>query len=538
MPEINLVKKYERYIYIFSCIVLFFFSSLVIIKSVKSHYRFISHPYQLEYREGAALNITQLFLDHRNPFSIEEQPQNTYVYGFVYPLAVTPFAQQFGNTLFVHRSFVYFFIWATCLLVFYVLIKKKANYVFAFAAITILHQSIVNAANTAVARPESLGIFLFTLGIIIPRIWNFSKASLSASIILGVIGYLTKPYYVLVIPIIAAYLFIFVSKRKSLIYTIVSCFVLLLIITITSFIFPLYINNTFINHLNDSLYNYNHMKDQVAEYAEINVYLILINILSCIIIFWKFLHRHLTKTVEQLFEYSRNMFRVNFNFNITKKDDPLIKSRFDLLFAFSLSVVLILFIVKLGGNVGNYHASYLFHLASPLLIIITFQLLEKTSNKMYKSFAAVLLIVTMNIEFETPEYDFNKFTSCFKQMDELIKRSKNTLNSPENVSIMIQENKPVYNSGHSEYFSGERNRSRILASSYNGVSERIKEYQDEIDRRIIQKEFDLILLTKNYYNIFINDNTLKQNYDLSGTVCAPFNYFNDLEVETWVPKMK
>ncbi|MDQ3020672.1 MAG: hypothetical protein M3R36_08890 [Bacteroidota bacterium] len=465
---------------------------------------------------------------------MEEQPQNTYVFGFFYPLAVTPFAHIFGNTLFVHRSFVYFFILVTCLLVFYVLIKLKLNFVFAFTAMIILHQSIINAANTAIARPEGLGIFLFTFGIIIPWKWNYSKVSLAASIVLGVLGYLTKPYYILVIPIVAAYLFIFVSKRKSLIYTAVSCIFLLIIITITSLVYPLYLNNTVVYHITDSVYYYSYMKDQIAEYAEINVFLIIIIFLSCILIFWKFLKRHLIKTYEQLMKYLRNMFHVNFNLKITR-DEPLIKSRFDLLFVFTLLIILILFIVMLGGHPGNWHAAYLFHLASPLLILVTFQLLEKTSSKIYKSFAAVLLIITMNIQFKIPKYDFDKFTSCFEQMDELIKKSKNTLNSPENVSIMIQENKSVYNSGLSECFTGEKEKPSILAAASKGVSERMKKFQEEIDGKIIRKEFDLILRTKDFYNYLIKDNLLKQNYDLTGTLCAPF-IFHETSVEIWVPK--
>jgi len=534
MPGLNLGKKYEKYIYIGSCIVLFLFSSLIIIKSLKTHYRFLAHPYQMEYREGAALNITQLYLNNRNPYSIHEQPQNTYVYGFFFPLTVTPFARIFGNTLFVHRSFVYFFISATCLLVFYVLMWKKVNFVFAFAAMIILHQSIINAANTAIARPEGLGIFLMTLGLIIPWRWNFSKISLAASIVLGVLGYLTKPYYVLVIPIIAAYLFIFVSKRKSLVYVIVSFIFLLIIITITSLVFPLYLNNTLVFEITESVNLYSHMKEQVAAYAGVNVFLILIIFLSSILIFRKFLQRHLDETVKQLMEYSKNMFIVNSNLRITI-DEPFIKSRFNLFFAFSFLFIFILFIVRLGGHIGNWYGAYMFHLASPSLIIVTFQLLEKTSSQIYKSFAAVLLIITMNLEFETPKYDFDKSESCFKQVDELIKKSKNVLNSPENVSIMIQENKPVYNSGLSETFSGKNNKSSILAGVTKGVSERMKKFQEEIDEKIIRKEFDLILLTKTNYSFFVNRDLLRQNYDLTGSICAPFIYFEP-EVETWVPK--
>lgn len=534
MPLINFLKKHEKNIYIFVCIVLFLFSSLAIIKSAKSHYSFVSYPYQLEYREGGALNATQLFLDDRNPYSLNEQPQNTYVYGFVYPLAVTPFAQKFGNTLFVHRSFVYFFILATCLLVFYVLIKKRVNFVFAFAAVILLHQSIINAANTAIARPDGLGIFLFTFALVIPWRWKFSRVSLGISIALGILGYLTKPYYVLAIPIIALYLFIFVSKRKSLVYAITACIFLMISVAVASVVFPVYINNALLSHINASVYLYNTMKDQVAEYVQFNFFLIIIIFLSVIMIVGNFLKNHLSETVEKAAEYFRSLLKLNSNRKLTA-DEPLINSKLDLFFIFTLLSVLFVFIVKLGGHNGNWHAAYLFHLASPSLIIVTFVLLEKASNKILQSFTAVLIIITMNTEFKTPEYEFARYADCFEKVEDAIRKSKNTYNSPEIVSIMVSENKPVYNSGLSEYFLSEEHKSDKLIESSRELVERREEYQKEVNAKISGKEFDLILLSGNYYTFFVNKNLLKQYYELSGTFCAPFIY-HEMTIEKWVPK--
>lgn len=529
-----LMKKYEKNFYIFSCVLLFLFSSISTIRSVRTHYKFISHPYQIEYREGGALNATQIFLEDRNLFSILEQPQNTYVYGFLYPLAVKPFAKTYGNTLYVHRSFVYFFICATCLLVFYVLLRKKVNFVFAFAAVIILHQSIINAANTPLARPDGLGIFLFTLAVIIPWRWKFSNSSLAASIVIGILGYMTKPYYILAVPIIAAYIFIFISKRKSLFYSAVSVVIFLLALGATAMIFPLYINNTLIAHINDSSYIYNNVKDQIAEYTEINVYIILILFLSALFIFRDFLKKHYAETVGQVAEILKNFLKVNSGWKIFK-DEPVIQIKYDLLFVFSLFFVFILFILKLGGHPGNYHAAYLFHLASPFLIIVTFLLLNKTSGKLFKSLSALLLIITMNVEFESPKYEYDRFSNCFERMDVLIKNSRNVFNSPENVSIMIRENKPVYNSGLSEYFSTKYAKTEVTIESSGSVNKRVEEFRKETDDKIARKEFDLIFLTRNYYNYFVNEGLLKKNYVLKETICAPFIY-HQLEVEAWVPK--
>jgi len=530
----NFLEKYKKSIYIFSCVLLFLFSSISTIRSVRTHYKFISHPYQLEYREGGALNATQLFLEERNPFSISEQPQNTYVYGFLYPLAVKPFAKAFGNTLFVHRSFVYFFICATCMLVFYVLIKKKVNLVFSFAAMIILHQSIINAANTPLARPDGLGIFLFTLALIIPWRWKFSNSSLAASIFLSMLGYMTKPYYILAVPVIAVYLFIFINKRKSLFYSAASVLIFFLALGATAMIFPLYINNTLIAHINDSSYIYNNVKDQIAEYTEVNVYIILILFLSALFIFRDFLRKHYAESVGQVVEILKNYFMENSGLK-KFKGEPVIQINYDLFFVFSLLFIFMLFILKLGGHPGNYHAAYLYHLASPLLILVTFLLLNKTNGKIFKSFSALLLIVTMNVEFESPKYDYGRFAGCFEQMDELIKKSGNVFNSPENVSIMIHENKPVCNSGLSEYFSTKYAKTDVAIESSGLVNERVEKFHKEIDDRITRKEFDLIFLTKNYYNYFVNERLLKQNYILKETICAPFIY-HELEVEAWIPK--
>ena len=205
--------------------------------SLKNHYNFLVYPYQLEYREGAGLSAAQDFLQNENPYDLSQQPQHTYIYGFLYPYLVSKAANVYGNTLFVHRSFVYFFICATCMLVFYVLFRKKVNFVFSFAAIIILHQSIINAANTPLARPDGLGIFLFTLAIIIPWRWKFSNSSLAVSIFLSILGYMTKPYYILAVPIIAAYMFFFISKRKSLFYSAVSVLIFLIWPMVTANLF-------------------------------------------------------------------------------------------------------------------------------------------------------------------------------------------------------------------------------------------------------------------------------------------------------------
>jgi len=500
--------------------------------SLMNHYNFLKHPYQLEYREGAGLLAAQDFLQNENPYNLINQPQHTYSYGFLYPYLVSKAATVFGNTLFVHRAFTYLFLSATSLIIFLVLMRKKAGLIFAFAGLVILQQSLINASNTSIARPEGLGVFLMTLGIIVPWIWNYNRISLLASIILGILGFLTKQYYLFVIPALVVYLFLFVNKKKAKEYFLTSIVSLILMIVVLEYVFPLYLNNTFFTYLNYSTYSYQYMKDQVAVFAEVNVFLILIITLSSVFIIRQYLEKRSNMTIKEITQNVKKMFVFD---SVAPVSKPLIRSNCDLLFALSLMLALFIFIINLGGHTGNYMAAYLFQLASPFLILVTFQALNSAKDLLFRSFACLLLIITLNVEFELQKIEFERFNSCFKQIEEIIKSSKSPLNSPENVSIMIQEGKPVYNSGHSEYFFKGNQESDLLGSSSDQKSKRTNDYKKEIDDKIIRKEFDVIFLTEGYYSFFVDKGLLYQNYSLKNKLCAPM-ILQEWKTEIWEPK--
>ena len=67
------------------------------------------------------------------------------------------------------------------------------------------------------ARPDTLGLFLFLCSIIIPWKWNFTYSSLLAGILLSTLAFLTKPYFIFGAPCIALYLFLSKSKLKGII---------------------------------------------------------------------------------------------------------------------------------------------------------------------------------------------------------------------------------------------------------------------------------------------------------------------------------
>ena len=515
------IRKHEKLINRITSVLLLLSCIIMFVLSLKNHYNFLVYPYQLEYREGAGLSAAQDFLQNENPYDLSQQPQHTYIYGFLYPYLVSKAANVYGNTLFVHRAFTYFFLTATSVIIFFVLLRMKAGWIFSFAGLVFLQQSLINASNTSTSRPEGLGIFLMTFGIIIPWFWNYNRISLYASIVLGILGFLTKQYYLFVIPAIVVYLFLFVSKKKAMEYFLTSVVSLILTLVILDYVFPLYLSNTLFTHLHYATYSYQYMKDQVAVFAEVNVYLILIIVLSCIFMIRQYLETRSYMSINEIFQDVKKLFVFESASTLSK---PLISSNGDLLFPLTLMLALFIFMINLGGHTGNYMAAYLFQLASPFLILVTFQTLNSTKDLLFRSFACLVLIITLNVEFGLQKIDFERFTSCFIQIEEIIKSSKSPLNSPENVSVIIQEGKPVHNSGHSEYFL-----------SSNHKTERTNDYENEINNKITNKEFDVILLTEGYYSFFVDKGILYQNYKLKNKLCAPM-ILQEWKTEIWEPK--
>ncbi len=531
MKDYSVVKKY---LYILTASALVLFSSFIFVRSVISHIEYINFPYQHEYMEGAALTTTQLYVNNENPFAIKNQPQETYVYGFINPLIVSAFAKIYGNTLAVHRWVSYAFILLTCLLIFLALRTLKLNPVFCFAAAVILHQSFIYNGLIAVARPEGLGIFLFTLGILVPWKYKFSNLSCLISILLGTLGYFTKPYYVLVIPFIGIYMFLFVSKKRALLYALVSLIFLSVTMLIVAAMYESFHNNSLFHSINIATYEFSHMKNQLMQYAKVNVYIILIMIVSSFFILKNYLDKNQNNNSGKFFSNIRNNFFFTRSLNIFG-NEPLVKTKYDFLFGLVCLFSTFLFIVKLGGHVGNGRGAYLYHIASPFLILTAFQLVKASNDKLLSSIVAVLLIYTLANQFKPARYDFKESVSCYEKLEEIIDQSKNPLNSAEIVSIMIEKNKSVYNSGHSEYFRvGLGSLSRLAGDSIK-VAEREVEFEKNINDQILSKNFDVIFLTKGNHYRLIDSVSLIQNYQCTDTLCA-YMPMKNWRIETWYPK--
>src|SRR2546430_401639 len=69
-----------------------------------------------------------------------------------------------------------------------------------------------------VARPDSLGLFLFLASLVVPYRFRFSPSALLFSALLSILGFLTKPYFILGLGLVWLHLFVFESKSKAILF--------------------------------------------------------------------------------------------------------------------------------------------------------------------------------------------------------------------------------------------------------------------------------------------------------------------------------
>ncbi len=153
-----------------------------------------------------------------NSWKLENNPIYLNVYGFVYNLVLLPFAWLLGNKVWIYRLGSFLAIIGQMVLIARVLRKFGIRWMLTAASLEFLWLGQIYY-TTPLARPDALGQFLFLAAILIPWQQNFSKKSLILSAACGWLGFFTKPYFILGSGLVAAYLFLFVSKKKGLLYS-------------------------------------------------------------------------------------------------------------------------------------------------------------------------------------------------------------------------------------------------------------------------------------------------------------------------------
>ena len=123
------------------------------------HARMVVSPAAQEMREGAAVWITRLLLEGRNPYALDQLPAATNVYGILYHLTVLPLAMLLGNGFVIHRLVSAVSIVAACALMYRLLRREQADRLIAWVGTILFYGSCLYFVGP-LARPDGLGVLL------------------------------------------------------------------------------------------------------------------------------------------------------------------------------------------------------------------------------------------------------------------------------------------------------------------------------------------------------------------------------------------
>lgn len=491
-------------------------------KLLRYHVDLILFPWPIQYRETANLLSTDLLLKGGNPYSLENQPVYTNVYGLLYNIATYPFAAVFGPTLFSHKAVGGFFTLCNCSLVYGMLRKDKVSRLLAWGGALVVYISLL-FSKTSLAEPDSLGLFLYLLTIALPMTFNFSNGSLVGSSLSAIAAFYTKPYFILALPFVCLYTFAFVSRRKGTIYLLMSMLFFILPLVTVNALFETYFYNTFLIHQNVAGTKTDWMIMQWSMFGNH---------------FRELLSAAVAVCAALLCDKIQNKYKLDLPPN--EHDNMYCVRKTTLPFFTMLSVSLV-FSVKLGLHTGAY-MTYLFQLVSPLFVLSLFPHLgrEKGWQFIFLPLLAANLLQTSGIYQDINE-DFRHFDDGnWQSAQNYVSTHRNILNSAAIAPLLLAQGKPVYDSGQSEYFQIPQ----IIPPPVNFFFPPLKKvkiqslkFKQEIETGIIEKRFDLLMLDRSFSSWIAPKNLISQNYTHRDVLTLYMPHTKYLwRLDIWEPK--
>jgi hypothetical protein len=356
------------------------------------------------------------------------------------------------------------------------------------------------------AFPSAMGTFLFYIAVLVPFIRSFDRTSLFASVLVSLVSFYTKPYFILGFGIVASYLFLFVSKKRSVLYVAQFLFLFATSFLIVRFAFPLYFIDTIVGNVSNTYRTLEHLVEQLIF---LFLYFYPALILALLVLFrWLLSKREKTSLV----------YEKGIPFNLLTFDQPLIGYSFNYIL-YSLACSLLVFLLILGPHVGT-DMYYAYQLVVPLFFHWLFQ---KTS--LDTRFAnGIALIIVFNL-FVFGQKTINP--SVLRQEDpkkwtrliNAVASSSNVLNSPVVTANVIELGLNPIDSGQTIYYYAVEpyQEYALMGPSYGDFRSDGLKYVQSIEDSIKRQEFELVMTTDGEPS-FYHESLLNEYYAIDSKI--------------------
>ncbi len=442
--------------------------------------KIITFPFQMEYREGAIVLTGEAFLRGINPWAIENNPVYINVYGFFYNWLLMPFIWIFGNQVWIYRAGSFLAILGQIGLLTAVLRQRQVRWSFCTIAAAFLWLGQIYY-TTPLARPDALGQFLFLASLLIPMLDKYSTKSIVVSGLMAVLGFYTKPYFVLGLPILAVYLFLFVNKKKAVLYALLTGAVLAVTAVVINRFYDAYFMNVVFSHVADTNRFFDYMLQQTWKFLA-DYWILLVILLGVVYLSLKGILIRISQVKLDLIQFSKPVL-----LDIDNVD----------LAAFSLVIGAFLVYFSLGRHNGTIQAYY-YQLLTPFLLMLVIPVLQKMSK--YQGITLLLVCANLLIHgWQNLKSDFAPYpVDGWAKLNAEIVQANHILNSPSVVTSLIQYQRTVVNSGQSPYYYPLPESPNFFYPDLKTANEVGENYRSSIKDGLEQGKYDLFLADSSY----------------------------------------
>lgn len=477
----------EKMPVLYKNIILFLFIVLLLIYPVQYVFGFLSFPYPLEYREVAIVSPAVAISGGINPYAFENFPEHIYLYGVLYPLTLSPFVNLGNHPLLVARLYNVFFLAVFLVLSFWIFRKRNASIASAMIGVLILLNSMCYIWAINGARPDAPAMFFALFGFYFLLKRDFDDLSILLCALSCLASFYFKQYMFFSAIVVAAFLFLFVSKQKAYLFI-----VAVAAVGFTSFIlirnfFPLYYEYSILHHIVISVTSISSSRLEEQTNTFLGSYWPLF------LLYFFYLY----KTVSHLDLDRLKKVRLS---PVKLKEPFLNNASVDI---FDVGVILAIVVLSFwlgqhGGNIYTYYGELLL----PFLLYLTIPKIDGLFKlNVYRTVLQALILAFCIFPFRLNyAQDYSYLNKAFSTLSEYAAQCENIYDKTPLVAVYKIENNisPLYNNGQIEYAETaipdrETFFGQISTAPAEYLKHQLMQWQDDIQGNINNQTFDCII---------------------------------------------
>jgi len=468
---------------------MFTIAILLLVFPLRYIFNFLTFPYPLEYREAAMISPAIDFSKGINPYSLQNYPDHMYLYGVFYPLVLAPFINSVEHPLLVARATNVIFLVLFLGMSYYIFRKRNASIFSSLIGVIILLNSTCYIWAMNGARPDIPGLFFAFLGFCFLLDGKPGNIQVVLCAISCVISFYFKQYLVFSSLVIAAYLWLFISKKQGYFFSAVT-----ILLGVSSFLvirscFPLYYEYAVLHHIVNAKNNTEFMEDQTLIFLQFYWILCILYLISIFKKLSSFIKSDGRKIHLRVFDLNQP-FLQGFAFDI-----------FDVGIIFSVLILTF----SLGKHTGNTYTYY----GELLLPFLVFSAIPKIDDLLKPclhrylilTFILGLCVIPLIIKYST---DFASYRNAYSTFLLYADKCTNIYDAtPLAAMYKIEHNMfPLYNNGQIQYsmtiipdrdnFFGKL--SAVPAELFNA---RLLQWNGAIESKIKNMDFDCVFSDAN-----------------------------------------